>query len=130
MGIGLGILLLVLGLILLFAIKEFPDSIQEVVDPTTVGWILVIAGVLALVLGLVMNNQRSRTTHVEERRDLDEESRRQSSSAARGSEPAAVLRDPGRLAAGGGAGLADRRGQVVADRALREVHARGDRGHR
>ena len=70
MGIGLGILLLVLGLILLFAINEFPDSIQEVVEPTTVGWILVIAGVLALVLGLVMNRQRSRTTHVEERRDL------------------------------------------------------------
>jgi uncharacterized membrane protein HdeD (DUF308 family) len=70
MGIGLGILLLVLGLILLFAINEFPDSIQEVVEPTTVGWILVIAGVLALVLGLVTNRQRSRTTHVEERRDL------------------------------------------------------------
>ena len=70
MGIGLGIVLLVLGLILLFAINEFPDSIQEVVDPTTVGWILVIAGDLALVLGLVMNRQRSRTTHVEERRDL------------------------------------------------------------
>ncbi|CUR55336.1 conserved hypothetical protein [metagenome] len=70
MGIGLGILLLVLGLILLFAIKEFPDAVQEVVDPGTVGWILVIAGVLALVLGLVMNKQRSTTTHVEERRDL------------------------------------------------------------
>jgi uncharacterized membrane protein HdeD (DUF308 family) len=69
MGLGLGILLLVIGLILLFAIKEFPDAVQDVVDPTTVGWILVIAGVLALVLGLVMN-QRSRTTHVEERRDL------------------------------------------------------------
>ncbi|WP_374456810.1 DUF6458 family protein [Nocardioides sp.] len=70
MGIGLGILLLVLGLILLFAIKEFPAAVQDVVDPGTVGWILVIAGVLALVLGLVMNNQRSKTTHVEERRDL------------------------------------------------------------
>jgi hypothetical protein len=70
MGIGLGILLLVIGLILLFAIKEFPAAVQDVVDPGTVGWILVIAGVLALVLGLVMNNQRSRTTHVEERRDL------------------------------------------------------------
>ena len=69
MGIGLGILLLVIGLILLFAINEFPDSVQEVVEPTTVGWILVIAGVLALVLALVMN-QRSRTTHVEERRDV------------------------------------------------------------
>jgi hypothetical protein len=69
MGIGIGILLLVLGLVLLFAIKEFPDSVQDVVDPSTVGWILVIAGVLALVLGLVMNKQRA-TTHVEERRDV------------------------------------------------------------
>ena len=49
---------------------ESQRSLQEVVEPTTVGWILVIAGVLALVLGLVMNNQRSKTTHVEERRDL------------------------------------------------------------
>ncbi len=70
MGIGIGILLLVIGLILLFAVKEFPDSILDVVDPTTIGWILVIAGVLSLVLGLVMNNQRSRTTHVEERREM------------------------------------------------------------
>ncbi len=70
MGIGIGILLLVIGLIILFAINEFPQSVQDVVEPTTVGWILVVAGVLALVLGLVMNNQRSRTTHVEERRDV------------------------------------------------------------
>lgn len=70
MGIGIGILLLVIGLILLFAIKDFPQALQDVVDPNTLGWILVIVGVLALVLGLVMNNQRSRTTHVEERRDL------------------------------------------------------------
>ena len=70
MGIGLGILLLVIGLILLFAIKEFPAAVQDVVDPGTVGWILVIAGVLSLVLGLVMNNQRSKTTHVEERREM------------------------------------------------------------
>ena len=32
------------------------------------GWILLIVGVLAIVLALVMNQQRSRTTHVEERR--------------------------------------------------------------
>ncbi|CAM3506046.1 DUF6458 family protein [Nocardioides zeicaulis] len=69
MGIGIGILLLVIGLILLFAIKDFPAAIQDVVDPGTVGWILVIAGVLSLVLALVMN-QRSQTTHVEERRDI------------------------------------------------------------
>ncbi len=70
MGIGLGILLLVIGLILLFAINEFPEGMQEVIDPTTLGWILVIVGVLALVLALVMNNQRSKTSHVEERRDV------------------------------------------------------------
>lgn len=70
MGIGIGIFLLVVGLILLFAVKEFPDSVQDVIEPTTLGWILVIAGALALVLGLVMNAQRSRTTHVEERRDV------------------------------------------------------------
>lgn len=70
MGIGIGIVLLVIGLILLFAINEFPASIQEFVEPITVGWIFVIAGVLALVLGLVMNNQRSKTTHVEERREM------------------------------------------------------------
>ena len=70
MGIGIGILLLVIGLILLFAIREFPAAVQEVVDPGTVGWILVIAGVLSLVLALVMNKQRATTTHVEERRDL------------------------------------------------------------
>lgn len=45
------------------------------------------------------------------------------------SQPAAVLRDPGSLAARGGAGLADRGGEVVAHRALREVHPRGDRRH-
>lgn len=70
MGIGIGIFLLVLGLILLFAVKEFPASVQEVIEPTTLGWILAIVGVLAIVLGLVMNQQRSRTTHVEERRDV------------------------------------------------------------
>ncbi len=70
MGIGLGILLLVIGLILLFAVKEFPASVQDVVDPTVLGWILVIAGALTLVLGLVMNNQRSKTTHVEDRREM------------------------------------------------------------
>lgn len=70
MGIGLGILLLVIGLVLLFAIRDFPAAVQDVVEPGTLGWILVIAGVLAIVLGLVMNQQRSRTTHVEERREV------------------------------------------------------------
>lgn len=70
MGIGLGILLLVVGLILLLGIDEFPASVQDVVDPRTIGWILVVVGVLALVLAMVANRQRARTTHVEERREL------------------------------------------------------------
>ncbi len=69
MGIGIGILLLVIGLILLLGvIEEFPDAIQDVIEVETLGWICLIVGILAIVLALVMNRQRSRTTHVEERR--------------------------------------------------------------
>jgi uncharacterized membrane protein HdeD (DUF308 family) len=38
------------------------------VDDQALGWILLIVGILAIVLALVMNAQRSRTKHVEERR--------------------------------------------------------------
>jgi hypothetical protein len=41
-----------------------------VIDAGTIGWICVIMGALALVLALVMNQQRSRTKHVEERRQM------------------------------------------------------------
>ncbi len=69
MGIGVGILLLVIGLILVLGvIEEFPQAIQDVVDVETLGWICLVVGVLAIVLAMVMNQQRSKTTHVEERR--------------------------------------------------------------
>jgi uncharacterized membrane protein HdeD (DUF308 family) len=69
MGIGVGILLLVIGLILLLGvIEEFPDAIADVVEVETLGWICLVVGILAIVLALVMNQQRGRTTHVEERR--------------------------------------------------------------
>jgi flagellar biosynthesis component FlhA len=64
MGIGVGILMLVAGLVLVLGV--IPD-IPRIDDPT-LGWILVVVGALAIVLALVMNHQRSRTTHVEERR--------------------------------------------------------------
>ena len=68
MGIGVGILLLVIGLILLLGvIEDFPDAIENVVEIDTLGWICTIVGILAIVLALVMNHQRSRTTHVERR---------------------------------------------------------------
>ena len=65
MGLGIGIFLIVVGLILVTGVINIDTS---VIDMTTLGWILLAAGVLAIVVGLVMNQQRSRTKHVEERR--------------------------------------------------------------
>ena len=65
MGLGLGIFLLVVGLILVTGVIEYDINF---IEDTTLGWILLLAGVLAIVLALVMNQQRSRTKHVEERR--------------------------------------------------------------
>lgn len=71
MGIGVGILLIVIGLILLLdVIEEFPDAVANVIDVETLGWICLIVGILGIVLALVMNRQRSRTTHIQERRDI------------------------------------------------------------
>jgi uncharacterized membrane protein YidH (DUF202 family) len=67
MGIGLGVVLLVIGLILALDAVTLPDSIANHIDQDTLGWILVAVGALAIVLALVMNAQRSRTTHIEER---------------------------------------------------------------
>ena len=65
MGIGLGIVLVVIGLILVLGVINFDISF---VDDSALGWILLVVGILAIVLALVINQQRSRTTHVEERR--------------------------------------------------------------
>lgn len=65
MGIGLGIVLVVIGLILVLGVVNFNISF---VDDSALGWILLIVGVIAIILALVINQQRSRTTHVEERR--------------------------------------------------------------
>jgi uncharacterized membrane protein HdeD (DUF308 family) len=64
MGIGLGIVLIVIGAILLFALKV---NIPYVGD-NTLGIILIVAGVIALILALVMQQQRNRTKHVQENR--------------------------------------------------------------
>jgi hypothetical protein len=59
MGYGLGIFLLALGLILALAVQ---DTISNV-DLTMVGWILVLAGALVIVLTAVqMNRGRSART--------------------------------------------------------------------
>jgi hypothetical protein len=64
MGIGVGIVLIVVGLIVLFALQGdvpfFTDG--------TLGIILIVGGALALVIGLVLQFQRGRTKHVQENR--------------------------------------------------------------
>lgn len=74
MGIGIGILLLVVGLVFALGVVDLPSSIDNVVATGTLGWIMVVVGVLAIILALVMNAQRQRTKHVvEERRNTPPE---------------------------------------------------------
>ncbi|MCW2823062.1 MAG: hypothetical protein JWR64_2857 [Marmoricola sp.] len=69
MGIGLGVVLLLIGLVLTLGVVDLPASIDDVVATNTLGWIFIIVGVLAIVLALVMNAQRTRqTTVIDERR--------------------------------------------------------------
>ncbi|MGI8578894.1 MAG: DUF6458 family protein [Nocardioidaceae bacterium] len=65
MGIGLGIVLMVVGAVLIWAL----DVHLSYVNQYTLGWILLIAGAVAIILSLIMNAQRRKTTHVEERRN-------------------------------------------------------------
>ena len=65
MGIGLGVVLLVVGLILVLGVVQFDMAF---VDDLALGWIFIVVGALAIILALVMNAQRTRTKHVEERR--------------------------------------------------------------
>jgi hypothetical protein len=67
MVIGLGIVLIVLGLIFALGVIDVDSS---AVDMATLGWILLAAGVVAIAVSLVVNQQRTRSTHVvEDRRD-------------------------------------------------------------
>jgi hypothetical protein len=61
MGIGGGIFLIVVGAILAFAISDSVDAI----DLAMIGYICMAAGVLALIISLVLNAQRTNTTHRE-----------------------------------------------------------------
>ncbi|HET7661326.1 MAG TPA: DUF6458 family protein [Oryzihumus sp.] len=60
MGIGLGIFLLVVGAVVTFAI---PQDFLSGVNLDLIGWILMGAGALAVILALVMNQQRANTSH-------------------------------------------------------------------
>ena len=64
MGIGLGIVLIVIGAIFLFALNVDIPFFSD----NTLGIILIVGGVLALVIGLFMQFSRGRTKHVQENR--------------------------------------------------------------
>jgi uncharacterized membrane protein HdeD (DUF308 family) len=65
MAIGLGIVLIVLGLVFALDVINVDSSL---VDGSTLGWILLLAGVLAIVVSLIVNQQRTRAhTVIEER---------------------------------------------------------------
>lgn len=65
MAIGLGIILLVAGLVLVLDVVNWDTS---AVDMGTLGWILIVAGALAIIISLIVNAQRTRTSHVVEER--------------------------------------------------------------
>lgn len=58
MSYGVGIFLAVVGAILAFAVKDNFDAI----DLTMVGYILMGAGILGLVLGIVLSTRKRQTT--------------------------------------------------------------------
>jgi hypothetical protein len=61
MGIGLGVVLVVVGAALMWAINIHVAHVNDF----TLGLILFIVGVVAIALSLYLNTQRNRTTHVE-----------------------------------------------------------------
>ncbi|HEY5419795.1 MAG TPA: DUF6458 family protein [Marmoricola sp.] len=66
MGVGVGVVLLVVGAILYWAVEVDIPGVSD----NTLGIILMVVGVIAIVLALITNQQRSRTKVVEERRDI------------------------------------------------------------
>lgn len=66
MGRGLGILLLVIGMILVLDVVPLPDSVTEVVEADTIGWLCVIVGALTLAVALVLSRLRPKAAPGEE----------------------------------------------------------------
>ena len=68
MAIGLGVVLIVLGLVFVLDVINVDTA---AIDTGTLGWILLLAGIVAIVVSLVVNQQRSRSSHVVEERRTD-----------------------------------------------------------
>ncbi len=71
MALGSGIFLIVVGAIAAFAVEDAIDG----VDLAMVGYIAMAAGVVAIVVSLIVNGQRSHTTHREIRDEHVDEHR-------------------------------------------------------
>ncbi|WP_062305671.1 DUF6458 family protein [Demequina subtropica] len=71
MALGTGIFLIVVGAIAAFAINDSVDA----VDLVMIGWICMGAGVVAIIVSLIANQQRSNTTHREIRDEHVDEHR-------------------------------------------------------
>ena len=67
MAIGLGIVLLAAGLVLVLDVVTVDISN---VNDNALGWVLIAAGALAIILSLIINQQRQRR-HVIEDRNYD-----------------------------------------------------------
>ena len=67
MYIGLGIFLLVVGAIITFAYTG-DASLGGVLSVNAVGWICIVAGILAIVLSLVLSSRRRTTAGYSARR--------------------------------------------------------------
>lgn len=71
MGIGLGIVLLLIGLVFALRVVDLPARMDDAIATSTLGWIFIVVGVLAIILSLAINAQRSRSTRVVEERRVD-----------------------------------------------------------
>ena len=58
MGIGIGVVFIAVGLILALAVGDAVEGVNLML----IGWILTGVGALAVVIGLIMNAQRSHHT--------------------------------------------------------------------
>ncbi|WP_062070392.1 DUF6458 family protein [Demequina sediminicola] len=65
MAIGSGIFLIAVGAILAFALNETVDAVNLVM----VGWILMGAGAIGIIVSLIVNGQRRNTTHTQVREE-------------------------------------------------------------
>ncbi len=71
MSIGLGKGLLLRGLIFALGVIDLPVSLDDAIATGTLGWTFIAVGIIAILLSLATNAQRSQSTRVVENRCVD-----------------------------------------------------------